>query len=96
MAGRPVETNSNAFVDEVDAAVSANNSDTEFMEGIVDINERLWLSKQEGRAEGAADSQRKISELARRMAADGRQDDLVATLTDDDRLEEELHRYGIG
>lgn len=63
------------------------------------IEEKPWMSKQEGLGEGepkgAADNQRKISRLAEHMAADGRQDELVATLTDEKRLDEELRRYGI-
>lgn len=47
------------------------------------------------KAHGAADAQRKVSRPAQRMAADGRQDDLAATLTNNQLLEEELRRYGI-
>lgn len=103
VAGRDVTRGRSAFVDKVDHAVMMNNGDSEFREGLMQIGEKLWLSKQEGleegeakgRAEGAAGRQRKIAELARRMAADGRQDDIVATLTNDQRLEEELRRYDI-
>lgn len=107
VAGKHVEPSSSAFVDDVDNAVAAGNADTEFLEGIMNMDEKLWISKQEGleegraagiaegRAEGEATRQRKIAELAECMASDGRQDDLVATLTDGARLEEELRRYGI-
>lgn len=95
VAGRDVTRGRSAFVDDVERAVEAGNEDGEFLGGIVDINEKLWISKQEGLTEGEATQQRRISQLARRMAADGRQDELVATLTDKGRLEEEFRHYGI-
>lgn len=91
------------FVDGVAREVAAASGEAGFREGLMDLNERLWWSRQdgikEGRAEGeskgASDQKRRIAELARRMTADGRDGDLAAVLTDDARLEEELRRYGL-
>lgn len=108
VAGRSVEPGSCAFVDDINAAVVRANEDPEFLEGVMQIDEKLWMSKQEGKEEGkaeglaegkaagAADQRHRISQLAKRMAADGRENALVATLTDERLLDEELRRYGIG
>lgn len=95
VASGRAELGRSSFVDGVSRAVAAANKDSQFLEGLMDINEKLWISRQEGLAEGEAERQRQIAELATRMAAEGRQDALVATLTDANLLEEELRRYGI-
>lgn len=99
VAGREVEPGRSSFVDGVGRAVASANEDARFKEGLMNLDEKLWISKEEGRAEGFSEGsdarQRQISELARRMAADGRQDDLVDVITDAHRLNDELRRYGI-
>lgn len=106
-----VQPGRSAFVEGVDRAVEANNDDSEFLGGLVNTEEIIWIKSQqaraeglaegkseglaEGKAEGEAAQQRRISELAVRMAADGRQGELIATLTDTRLLDEELRRYGI-
>lgn len=91
------------FVDEVAHEVAVANGEAGFREGLMDLDEKLWWSKQdgieegkqEGLAEGANARQRQIAKLARRMASDGRDGELAAVLTDSALLEEELRRYGI-
>lgn len=92
-----------AFVDGVARRVATVSAEAGFREGFMDLREKLWWEKQKGieegetrgRAEGAEERRRQIAELAAHMSADGRQDELAEVLADDERLNAELHRYGI-
>lgn len=87
------------FVDEVARSVARLSGDPEFLEGLMNMDEKLWRSEQkgleQGRAEGSSTCQRQIAELAKRMAADGRKDELFDALADGQKLDAELTRYGI-
>lgn len=112
-----------AFVDEVAQKVTIANDDVTFREGFMDLDEKLWWSRQdgkkEGREEGHAEGREEgiqqgieqgiqqgsregseqersmISQLASRMVAEGRLDELPGILSDGQRLEAELRRYKI-
>lgn len=98
-AGSQIAPGQSAFVDEVTRKVRGVNEDPEFLEGLMNLDEKLWWSKQEGREEGleegAKKRQKQIAELASRMAVDGRQDEFFSVLADPKLLDAELRRYGI-
>lgn len=83
------------FVDDVAREVAVAKRAAGFQEGLMNMDEKLWWSKQDGMSEGAEQRQQQIADLAERMAADGRKDELVDVLTDSNRLEHELLHYGI-
>lgn len=99
VAGKLPMPGSSEFVDSVAHEVEAANADADFLEGFMNLDEKLWRSKEDGRKEGfeqgAQKQRQQISELAARMSADGRGAELTSVLTNNEALERELRRYGI-
>lgn len=89
----------NSFVQTVDRHVAMTNHDAEFLEGLMNMEEKLWWSRQDGLEEGLEEGRKEgRSEVARLVAcltADGRAEELANVLQDDVRLDQELKRYGI-
>lgn len=79
------------FVDRVAREVTTANHEAGFRGGLMNLDEKLWWSRQEG----AEERQKQIAELTSRMVADGRQDELPVVLTNPKLLDAELRRYDI-
>lgn len=108
VAGDSTAAGKSDFVRTVADRVVATNEDHSFVEGVMDLEQKLWESHQDGvdegmekglergMEEGAQKNQALVAGLARAMSADGRGSDEIAdALSDVARFEEELGRYGI-
>lgn len=85
----------NSFVQTVDRHVAMTNHDAEFLEGLMNMEEKLWWSRQDGLEEGRKEGRSEVARLVACLTADGRAEELANVLQDDVRLDQELKRYGI-
>lgn len=91
------------FVRAVDRRVAEGNADEEFMEGAMDLEEKLWRSREEGREEGLEQGREEglehgrelTARLAIALAQDGKESELPHVLADKDLFEKSLREYGL-
>ncbi|MGN0055452.1 MAG: Rpn family recombination-promoting nuclease/putative transposase [Atopobiaceae bacterium] len=99
VAGEDSAAQSSDFVRAVADRVVATNEDQAFMEGVMDLEQKLWESREDGieqgREQGRQIERENIRRLFEALQKDGRESELPDIIVDPKLLDEELNRYGI-